>query len=266
LSFPKETGKYSDFSPKVGFEYQANEQTMYYGTASKGFKSGGFNFTATLPGGYKEEKLTAFEVGSKTRINDEKIQINSSLFYYDYTDLQVQSFLVPGAIDISNAATAIIQGIEVETIYKPSAELTWWLNIAYLDAVYDDYPEAPAAIGATFDASGFSLNSSPEWSGSVGAQYDWAVSSGTMFFRGEYNFQSEIFFTPVNDNVEHQDSYALTNLFIGYTNNTSDWTIELYARNVFEEEYITSSASFTVVPTGRAGPPGTYGIQFTYRK
>ena len=43
-----------------------------------------------------------------------RVRVNTAVFYNDYQDLQVQSFLRPGVIDISNAGSATIKGIEVE--------------------------------------------------------------------------------------------------------------------------------------------------------
>ena len=49
-----------------------------------------------------------------------RVRANTALFYSDYQDLQVQSFLRPGVPDISNAASATIRGIEFEV-----AAATW---------------------------------------------------------------------------------------------------------------------------------------------
>lgn len=266
LDFPKESATYSDFTPKLGVEFQQTEDVMYYGSISKGFKSGGFNFTAVLPGGYGPEELWAYEIGIKSRFADDRAQLNLAAFHYDYDDLQVQSFIVPGQVDISNAATATVDGIEVESLFNPTPDLLLWFNIAYLDAVYDEYPEAPIGAGDTFNASGFKLNSAPEWSGSLGANWDHEIGAGSIFLRGEYNWQSEIFFTPDNNEVERQGSYALVNVFLGYTNSDGRWSVELWGRNLFDEDYISSSASFTLVRAGTAGAPATYGVRLTLRK
>ena len=43
-----------------------------------------------------------------------RVRVNTAVFYNDYQDLQVQSFIRPGVLDISNAASATIRGVEVE--------------------------------------------------------------------------------------------------------------------------------------------------------
>ena len=43
-----------------------------------------------------------------------RVRVNTAVFSTDYRDLQVQSFIRPGVLDISNAASAIIRGVEVE--------------------------------------------------------------------------------------------------------------------------------------------------------
>jgi len=266
-SLPKETGTYGDVSPKLGLDYKISDASMVYVSASKGFKSGGFNFTATVPGGYDEEFLWAYEAGIKSDLADGRVRLNVSAFFYDYEDLQVQSFVVPGVVDVENAATAKISGVELELIAKPTDAWDLGLNLAWLNAEYDSYPEAAIAGGAIIDASGNKLNNSPEMSGGVMAQYTHEMNSGGSFYiRGEYQFKSEVFFTADNNSVETQDDYSLINAFAGYTTANGKFSVELFGRNLADEEYITSSGSFTLVPAGRVGWPVTYGVQLRYGK
>src|SRR5690606_19064935 len=103
-----------EFTPKFGAEFRATEDLMIYATVSRGFKSGGFNITAAVPGGYDPEKLWAYEVGLNARHLDGRLSSRLSAFYYDYKDLQVQAFIVPGVASITNAASANVSGVEAE--------------------------------------------------------------------------------------------------------------------------------------------------------
>ena len=264
LSFPEETGNYDEFTPSVGLQYHANEDVMVYGSIKKGFKSGGFNFTAILPGGYDSETMWSYEAGVKTTSKNQKARFNVAAFYYDVKDLQVQTFVVPGQVDTSNAATATVKGIEFETIGQITDDFNLALNLAYLDAEYGDYPEAPVSGGGTFDASGNRLNSSPEWSGALIANYQHSFGANAFYARGEYAFQAKTFFTADNNDVDRQGSYGLLGLSVGYLMNDGRYDISLWGRNLTDEEYITTSAGFSLVRAGRAGPPRSYGIRLTW--
>ncbi len=266
LSFPVETGNYSEVTPKLGLEYKVSDDVMVYGSATKGFKSGGFNLTAPLPGGFNEETLWAYEAGVKSDLADGKARLNVAAFYYDYEDLQVQSFIMAGLVQINNAATAEVTGLEVELTAKPNPAWDLGLNLAFLNAEYDSFPAASLPGGAVIDASSNALNNSPDFSGGAFAQYTHELANGLFYIRGEYSTKSEVFFTVDNNNVERQDSYDLFNAFAGYSSADGRYSVELFGRNLGDEEYITSSGSFTLVPAGRVGWPATYGIQFRIQK
>lgn len=265
LSFPEETGNYSRFTPKFGVEFRPHDDFMVYGSISQGYKSGGFNFTAVQPGGYDEEVLWAYEAGMKSELLEGRARLNLAAFHYDYEDLQVQSFVLPGQADVSNAATANVDGLELELLARVGTRLDLGFNLAYLDAKYDKYPEAPLTGGVTTDASGNSLSSAPEWSGSAVLQYQVDVSErGGIKLRAEYNWQSEILFTADNNPVDRQGDYGLANASVGYLSNEG-WEIALWGRNLTDEAYATGTAPFALVRAGRFGPPRTYGVRATWQ-
>ena len=82
---------WDDVSHRIGLEYQWNDDLMTYFSASKGFKSGGFNGRArnTLEiSSYDPETIWAYEIGAKSEWFDNRLRANVSAFYNDYTDIQ----------------------------------------------------------------------------------------------------------------------------------------------------------------------------------
>ena len=264
LSFPEETGKYRKTTPKLGLEYQYSPNLLVYGSASRGFKSGGFNMIAVEPGGYDEELLWAYEAGIKSDWIDNRLRFNATAFYYDYDDLQVQAFVAPGQTDVSNAATASLEGLELEISGMPKPYLEISLNASYLDATYDDYVDAPIAGGESIDASGNRLNNAPEWSYSLAAEYHKDLGKGSIYARADYSWQDEVFFTADNNRIDHQQSYGLLNASLGYVSADQRTEVSLWGRNLADEEYVTGTAQFTLVSAARAGFPRTFGIRISY--
>jgi iron complex outermembrane receptor protein len=266
LGFPAETGSYSDFTPKVGVEFRPSDDVMLYASITEGFKSGGFSFTAPAPGGYKPENVLAYEVGVKSDLLDERLRLNASAFYYDYEDLQVLAFIVPGSADVTNAASATVQGAEVEATAALTAGLELTIGVAYLDATYDEYPAAPTAGGGTIDAAGNRLNYAPELSGQVGLNFSRDLSRWSLYASVQYAWQDEVFFTADNNSVDRQDSYGLLNASLGILSSDRRWDFALWGHNLTDEDYITWSAQYTPPGrTGHAGPPLNYGVRVAWK-
>lgn len=259
---------YKAWTPKFGVEYRPVDDLMIYASATRGFKSGGFNFTSTNPAqGYEPEFLWSYEAGFKSELFDRRLRLNATGFFYDYTDLQVQSFLTPGVIDITNAADATVKGVEVEAIARPVRGLDLGATLAFLDAKYKTYNPAFAPGNIPFDASGNRLNSAPKWNYSLFGQYTAELNGiGTLFMRGEYSWRSLQYFTAVNAFPEAQKSYGLVNASLGFTSPDGRWQATVFGRNLANTQYITSSASFTARPAGHVGEPRTWGVKlsFTY--
>ena len=103
------------WTPKVGLEMKLPHDALAYVSATRGFKSGGFNPSSTAPGrGYAPEWAWSYEGGWKGALMDGRSRFAVSAFVMDYTNLQVQTPIGIGVFDIRNAAAATIRGVEVE--------------------------------------------------------------------------------------------------------------------------------------------------------
>lgn len=82
----------SAFLPKVSLEYQATDNLFTYASASRGFKSGGFNRRPTTTAevsSFDPEFVRAYEIGAKSELFDRRLVLNTSVFYYDYKHIQL---------------------------------------------------------------------------------------------------------------------------------------------------------------------------------
>jgi iron complex outermembrane receptor protein len=261
---------YQAWTPKGSIQMQVSGDTFVYASATRGFKSGGFNhFNPTAPESeraFNPEFAWSLEGGLKRTMAGGRVRVNTAVFSNDYRDLQVQSFLRPGVIDVSNAGSATIRGIEVEAAAAAGRGVQLAGHFSWLDATYDRYLfRGPG--GVTLDAAANRLNNAPEWSGSISAGYQLATGgAGTAFVRSEVSWQSRVFFTPVNDAVESQRRYGLLHVRGGFEPKTRRWEIAVYVRNVGNQEYITGTANVPLTAiTARPGDPRQWGTQFSLR-
>jgi iron complex outermembrane receptor protein len=256
------------WTPKFGLDLRAGENSFAYVSATRGFKSGGFNPTSPEAGrGYAPEWAWSYEGGLKTLVARGRARLNVAVFQTDYSDLQVQTAIRPGVIDISNAAEATVRGVEVETATRLKPSLHAGGHLAWLDATYDRYI-AVGVGGVTGDAAGHRLSNAPEWSGRLWLGWDGRIGrTGRVSLRADSRWQSTVFFTPFNDAIQRQVSYGLLDLSAEFGPAHRRWSFAVFARNLTNEDYITGT--FSSPPPaigGRPGEPRLAGVQLTFQR
>jgi iron complex outermembrane recepter protein len=136
-------------TPKLLLSYQPDRDNLFYASASKGFRPGGPNVgvgsicspslsalgIAQVPNQFASDSLWSYELGSKNTFLDRKLQVNASLFYVDWKNIQQNVYLPAcGEQFTANLGQARSQGGDIEIIYRPIAALTLDFTAAYTDA------------------------------------------------------------------------------------------------------------------------------------
>jgi iron complex outermembrane receptor protein len=254
---------FDDWTPMARLTYTLSPDVMFYLSASKGSKSGGFNASERVAGReFDPETLTAYEFGMKSTLLDQRLRLNTTVYHYDYEDLQVQT-IVPGPfIVVANAATATIDGVEVEF----EAALTDGLRVGgyvnYFHGTYGDY--IAVVDNRSVDVDGEGLTQAPSWKGSLNVNYEYPLSiGGSLFAYSDVTWQDTVYFVP--DHSLKQSPYSLVNARLGYKSPNDEWQVATFVRNAFDEEYYTSGDT-TPQPGygGRPGIPRTYGVEVQY--
>jgi len=258
----------SAWTPKIGLEMQLSNGALTYVSATRGFKSGGFNPSSTAAGlGYAPEWAWSYEGGWKGTLMGGRSSFAVSAFVMDYTNLQVQTPVGIGVFDIRNAAAATIRGIEVEGTSLIGHGIHAGGHLAWLDATYDRYI-AVAVEGTTGDVAGNRLNNAPEWAGRL--WIEWARDIGhsrRLSISAESTAQSTVFYTPFNDSIQRQNPYGLLGARVEYGPGDRRWTVGAYTRNLTNTDYVTGT--FGTPPTAFAGRPGSsrqFAVEFSVRR
>jgi iron complex outermembrane receptor protein len=270
-------------TPKFGFEFQAADEVSLYATATRGFKSGGFNGEATsaATAGYAPELIWSYEAGAKTEWFDHRVRLNLSAFYYNYTDLQVRQLLGPGNSVIGNAATAIVKGLELEAVVKPARDVQLSGNVSYLSAKYENFPAAaiPGGFNAfvpdqhcvagvcTINVSGNYLNDAPRYSGLVAFDYSPRVGGYYVMAHVDVASRSRTYFDPSNVPISSQAGYTLVNGNLGFGTGVGGdrgWTVQPYVKNATNTKYYLTISGEGLVPGAIVGDPRTYGVRVGY--
>lgn len=268
------------WTPKVGVDWQVRPELLVYGSVTRGFKSGGTSIFANNPAdlSFEPETIWSYEGGIKSDLLGRRLRVNVSAFRYDYKDLQVQSLVAPGVVAIRNAADARVTGAELEVTARPVDALTLTANYALLDAEYRSFPAAsvpgqlvPFLAGdpnfspatRTYDASGNRLNAAPKHQLSGSAQLNFDLADGKAFVRGEYYYQSRVWYDASNAPIFSQRPYDLVNASVGWTSDDRLWNAQIIGKNLANKEYLITIAANGLVPAGLAGAPRTVAFQVT---
>jgi iron complex outermembrane receptor protein len=153
---------FTKFTWKAGAEYDLTAKNMLYATVSTGFKAGGFNQSATATPGsttalsYDPEVLTAYELGSRNRFLDDRLQVNLEGFYWKYHNHQEAHLITDGqgvfSLDYVNAGDATSYGLDIDVVAKITRDDTVHGAVEWLHSVYDSfgYDEPFNPSGAPF--------------------------------------------------------------------------------------------------------------------
>ena len=260
-------GRYSAVTPKFGINWTPTSSLMFYFSATKGFKSGGFNATSTAASSaaFGPESLWSYEIGEKGEFFDKTLRVNLTAFKYDYSNLQVQETAGPGNVVITNAANARITGVELESVWLPARWVEFGVSAAQLSAKYLSYPNASFTGGLTGDASGNTLNNAPKFStNDYVAFYYYPKNDSQISFRANYNYKSRIQYDSSNRIALSQPAYSLINLDLGWRSPSRNWEAELFVKNVADKQYLTliSSQSGGILQ-GVPADPRTFGIRIS---
>lgn len=237
---------FNDVSPRLSVVYAFSRQINAYGTVSKGFKSGGFNFGVnqipTISPKFGKETAWNYETGLKTALFDDRLRADLSVFYMKWDNIQVRAGYVSANLVpiqfIQNAARASSKGVELALRARPLPPLELELNAGYDKARFDDYTGALDVLGNSFDASGHPLLMAPEWTASAAAQYSVPViGSFDAFVRAENTYRDTFFTDPqALETVGHfVPGYDLWNLRIGIENDR--YRVTAYAENLLNNDH-----------------------------
>ena len=279
-------------TPKAVLSWQPNPDNLFYVSASKGYRVGGVNIgVGTICGGdletlglsaapseFASDNLWSYELGGKNTFLDHRLQINSSLFWIDWRNIQQNVYLPScGEQFTANLGHVVSRGGDVDIQFKPVSSVFLQLTAAYTDAKFTRDSRA-ADNTAPIVSAGDRLPGAP-WSFTLAAEkvfIDW--SGYTPYIRADFQYTTAQ--TALLAGTDARN--ALTDVTIPGLPLTKDlqlrggfrwngYDISLFAQNLldqhpvlFESRDIADDATDRLY-FGRGVRPRTYGVTATYR-
>lgn len=264
---------------RLNASYELTEASMAYATVSNGYKPGGFRLggmqddpqTDANESVVENEELIAYEIGYKGTIF-ETLSLNTAVFYYDYTDIQVQlSILDPSSgivnFKLANASRSKVYGFELESIWAATEKLTLLGNYSYLHSEFlDDFFVSDTKTNIVRNVKGNELNRTPNHKFTLAAYYVQPVGAGDIVFTANYSYVDEQYVTVFNDDIESIEIYQQVNARVSWQPTSEAYEVALFGRNLTDElsfanEYLVSGLADGARRSGRPINPRVYGVE-----
>jgi iron complex outermembrane recepter protein len=269
IGFATANGNFSSNTWLAGLQYQWTDALMSYAKVSTGFRSGGFNPASAGPPPtpfieFQPENDRSYEMGARMDFLDQRLRLNPTIFYNDWTNIQVQSAVAEPTglvLVLQNAGTAHTYGFELETEAKVTQDLLLFGNVATLSAHY-------VGLGT---ASGITVNShferAPAVTYGIGGTYSYDLP-GNAKIRSTLNWSWEgsQHSTPTDVDTLVLPSYGLLNTRLEY-DAAKHWTIAAFGTNLTNKLYYVGGVNYSA-NVGSAhydvGRPREWGISAHY--
>ena len=271
-----------EWSGTVKAAYRWNDAVMTYVSAARGYKGGGFNLdrvqsnnglssggagiTPVNDTSFPGEFVDSYELGAKTTWLDGNLLLNGTLFYQEFTDFQLNSFLGTSYV-VRSLPEVVSQGAEIELLWQTGLDgLSLQGGLTYADTRYGNQTPYADLLpgGALENLPGNLISFAPLWSASASATYQWQMGGnllgrfniGTKYM-SEHNTGSDL------DPEKVQDGFALVNARLGIGSQDKRWMLEFWGQNLTDETYKQVGFDAPLQPgawNAFLGAPRTYGV------
>ena len=245
--------------PRLALNYAYSDDLSFYFNYAQGRRSPVVdpNFGATVI--TKAETVDSYDVGFKYM--GDRWSLFAALFTYQYQDYQ-QSYTDATTLQSITVTVgdSTMSGFEATARFIPSDTLMISASVGLLDATFAN----KTADGQVFDYAGNNFRLAPEVSGSLNINKRVNWSDWTLDMDLLMSYQSEVFFESSNYPGLSQDAYWITDASVMLNRKGSSIKYELYADNVFDEEYLIDAGNTgggIGIPTYVPGMPMIAGVR-----
>ena len=268
--------KVSNTAPKLALDYKLSASTNLYASASRGFKSGGYNVRANVAAvpdsakPFKDEVLDSYELGAKLVLDQGRLELNSAVFHNNYKNVQLSVFTSytqangqPGFFgDFTNAGRASVDGAELEMVWRPASA---WLisgHVAATHAQYKDYLDRGVNV-----ADQKKFTNTPKWAGALSVEHRFTpLFGGLLRARLGLAYRSKVYPTTDLSEALAQSGYSLWSAGLIWERDRH-WSFALQGSNLGDKRYRTDGYNIPAlgVLSGYYGAPRQLTASASYR-
>lgn len=230
------------FTPRFAVDYKVNPDVMLFASVTNGFKSGGWNGTASLPQNavtFRPEKTWSYEAGVKSELFDRKLRFNLTGYYARTRDLQVTAGVANSLGVIAslpfNAGTLDVYGIEVEATAK-FGNLSLFANPSYMHGRYVYI--SPLATTLSTQLTPVRV---PTFQFSSGASYDIPVSNLGGYFTGSATWRHNSPYWVAVLNTTRTTTENFVDAAISFTTDDDRYRVSFEVSNLTDQRTVTAN-------------------------
>lgn len=254
---------------RAGINWKPSRDQLFYASISRGFRSGGYS----VPFGgvittFNPERLTAYEIGSKSRLLDRNLDVNLAAFSYDYKDIQTNvddplSPLVPITRNIGGSRT---YGAEADLSWRPAQGLLLRLGGSYLDARFRNTDAVITTYAGPIPLDGKRPVNTPKWSAQGMAQKTFALDSDhDIIASTDFKYVGKRFLESTGQIFDRAPAYWTQNARLALTSKKGRWEIAAWGKNIFNKEYLTYINNVSFFRIEIYGEPVSYGLSASFK-
>jgi outer membrane receptor protein involved in Fe transport len=244
--------QFTQLLPSISLTYRFTDDINAGAKYSRGYRSGGVSTApfAHVAKPYDEEFTDNYEVFFRSRFLDNRLIINSNIYYTKWHDMQVPVMLeggIPGYDNIiENAGEVELKGFELEGTFKLITGLTCFASLGYAHTEFKDF------VANQVDHAGQSLPNAPEWTVSLGANY--RHPSG--FFGGaNYRWADKAYSDVSSPDNTRLSGRSILDAKIGYR--AKCWAAYAWGTNLLDDDYELALIDMSPYGMGTVGFMGT---------
>ncbi|MEO5830737.1 MAG: TonB-dependent receptor [Rhodanobacter sp.] len=250
---------------KLGLDYDFTDDVMGYATVTTGFKSGGFNGrggSAATVNAVNAETMRAYEVGVKSSLLNNRVQLNANYYRNDYAALQLSAVLPGGGFSLANATGALIQGVEMDAQVQLTQHWHASAGFGTIDAKYQNF----AAINrASFD--GKALKDAPKFQWFLSSTYIQPLDSADLVWSAQLRYTDMYYESQALSRLVMTPTHLDAAARIAYEPRSKDWSVALWGKNLTNNKISAGGFDIPAIGVGIVYPtmPRTFGVDFSYR-
>lgn len=261
-------------SGKATLKYEPTPELMFYGTYARGYKAPAVGTSGGNLRMVKAETVDSFELGARSQFFDRIVTLNASLFYQKFKNFQ--STVIEIGDDgiarsvLSNAPGVISKGVEMDLTVRPNPDLSFGGTLSYVPTKYEDF-NAPCYSGQSVSTSanpapgecftlgttgnamnvdGYPSIHAPKTTFTLRAAYTPSLGDNLrLFANGNYYHRSSTWGQAGNPNSV-VPGYGLVNANLGIGNDDGSIKLSLYARNLFDKQFVARIHTMAFAPAG----------------
>ena len=258
---------------KAGLNWTVRTGLLLYANVSRGYKAGAVPVLAAstvvqftpVP----QESLLAYESGFKAGLFDHRVQLNGSVFYYDYQDKQLRGATLDPTFGPLEGLVSIpqshVEGAEAQLVARPIDGLTIDTSATYVKTKIDRFTgfDALAQMG---DQSGTPFPFSPEWQSITNIDDAFPLPAAMKGFVGaSLTYNSKTYAGVGAVDLLRIDSFALLDLRAGVEVGDARYRVWAWGKNVTSKYYWSNVFANGNAIARFVGQPATYGVSLTGR-